>query len=99
MKKIKNKAIRDYVMQDKNWKCDLPALLNEIQTGSNGGVYDVCFNILRNLLSILSERAIEINDPVLNIIMLKLSLYEGSHGKECVETIEKLRQIIKDKNL
>ena len=99
MKKIKNKAIRDYVMNDMSWKCDLPAFLKECQLCSEGNAYDVCWNLLRRILVILTERCIEINDPVLNIIMLNLSLYEGSHGKEWVETIEKLRQIIKDKNL
>lgn len=99
MKKIKNKSIRDYVMNDNVWKCDLPAFLKECQLCSEGNAYDTCWNLLRRILVILTERCIEINDPALNIIMLNLSLYEGSHGKEYGETIEKLRQIIKDKNL
>lgn len=99
MKKIKNKAIRDYVMNDNVWKCDLPAFLKEAQLNTNGSAYDVCWNLLRRILVILTERCIELNDPVLNIIMLNLSLYEGSHKEEYTETIEKLRQIIKDKNL
>lgn len=61
--------------------------------------YDFCWNLLRSVLTILTERAIELNDPVLNIIMLNLSLYDGSHTDEGKEDVKKLRQIIKDKNL
>ena len=43
----------------------------------------------------LTERAIELNDPVLNIIMLNLSLYEGSHDKNVNKVIAKLREQIK----
>lgn len=34
------------------------------------------FKILAQVLNVLIERAIEINDPALNIIMLNLGLYE-----------------------
>lgn len=99
MVKIKNPLIREYVMSDKVWKCDLPAFLQECQLCTNDNPYDVCWNLLRRLLTILTARAIEINDPVLNIIMLNLSLYEGSHTSEGGNAIKKLRQIIIDKNL
>lgn len=99
MKKIKNPQIRDYVMSDNVWKCDLPAFLKESQLCTDGNAYDVCWNLLRRALTILTERAIELNDPVLNIIMLNLSLFDGSHTDEGKEAVKKLRQIIKDKNL
>ena len=99
MKKIKNPLIRDYVMSDNVWKCDLPAFLKECQLCSEGNAYDICWNLTRRVLAILTERAIELNDPVLNIIMLQLSLYNGSHTKEGKEAIKELRKIIKDNNL
>lgn len=99
MKKIKNPKIREYVMSDNMWKFDLPAFLKESQLCTEGNAYDVCWNILRRLLVILTERAIELDDPVLNIIMLNLSLYDNSHTEEGKEAVKKLRQIIKEKNL
>ena len=42
------------------------------------------------------ERAIEINDPALNIIMLNLGLYDGAHDKNVDEVISKLRKLIND---
>lgn len=94
MKKTR-KEVYDYVMNDMSWKCDLPTFLKECQLCSEGNAYDVCWNLLRRILVILSERAIELNDPVLNIIMLNLSLYEGSHDKNVGEVIAKLREQIK----
>lgn len=81
-------------MSDLSWKCDLPQFLTEAQLCTNGNAYDVCWNLLRRILAILTERAAELNDPVLNIIMLNLSLYEDSHSPEKVNIINHLRQEI-----
>lgn len=94
MKKTR-KEVYDYVMSDLLWKCDLPAFLKECQLCSQGNAYDVCWNLLRRILVMLTERAIELNDPILNIIMLNLSLYEGSHSKNVNEVIKKLREQIR----
>lgn len=45
-------------------------------------------------LEILAVRAIEIDDPALNIIMMNLGLYEGVHDKNAGEIIAKLRKLI-----
>ena len=55
------------------------------------------FTILARVLGILTERAIEINDPALNIIMMNLGLYEGVHDKNAGEVISKQRKLITDK--
>lgn len=89
------KDIYDYVMNDNVWKCDLPQFLTECQQCTNGSAYDIIWNLLRRILVILSERAIELDDPVLNIIMLNLSLYDGSHSESCRDIINKLRKNIK----
>ena len=97
MKKIKSKAVRDYVMNDLVWKVDLPAFLKEIVECSSNTPYAITFNILAQVLNILIERAIEINDPALNIIMMNLGLYEGVHDKNAGEVISKQRKLITDK--
>lgn len=97
MKKIKSKAVRDYVMNDLVWKVDLPAFLKEIVECSSNTPYAITFKILAQVLNVLIERAIEINDPALNIIMMNLGLYEGVHDKNAGEVISKQRKLIADK--
>lgn len=97
MKEIKSKTVQDYVMNDMVWKVDLPRLLKEISECSKSTPYRVTFTILTRVLGILAERAIEINDPALNIIMMNLGLYEGVHDKNANEVISQLRKLITDK--
>lgn len=97
MKKIKSKTVRDYVMNDMVWKVDLPAFLKEIVECSSNTPYAITFKILAQVLNVLIERAIEINDPALNIIMMNLGLYEGVHDKNAGEVISKQRKLITDK--
>lgn len=94
MKKIKSKNVQNYVMNDIVWKVDLPRLLKEISECSKSTSYPVTFTILARVLGILAERAIEINDPALNIIMMNLGLYEGVHDKNADKVISQLRKLI-----
>ena len=96
MKKIKSKNVQNYVMNDMVWKVDLPSFLKEIAECSKSIPYAKTFNILAHVLNVLTERAIEINDPALNIIMMNLGLYEGVHDKNAGEVIYKLRKLITD---
>lgn len=96
MKEIKSKTVRDYVMNDMVWKVDLPKFLKEISECSTNVPYAASFRILAQVLKVLVERAIEINDPALNIIMLNLGLYEGAHDKNVDEVISQLRKLITD---
>ena len=96
MNEIKSKNVQNYVMNDMVWKVDLPRLLKEISECSKSTPYPVTFTILASVLGILTERAIEINDPALNIIMINLALYEGAHDKNACEVISKLRKLITD---
>ena len=96
MKKIKSKNVQNYVMDDMAWKFDLPSFLKEIAECSKSTPYPKTFTILVRVLGILTERAIEIDDPALNIIMLRLGLYEGAHDKNIDEVISKLRKLITD---
>lgn len=97
MKKIKSKNVQNYVMNDMVFKVDMPLLLKEIAECSKSTPYPKTFVILARVLGILTERAIEINDPALNIIMLNLGLYEGVHDKNVGEVISQLRKLITDK--
>ena len=97
MKKIKSKNVLNYVMDDMVWKVDLPAFLKEIVECSSNTPYAITFKILARVLGMLTERAIEINDPALNIIMMNLGLYEGVHDKNAGEVISKQRKLITDK--
>lgn len=94
MKEIKSKKVRDYVMNDIVWKIDLPAYLKEIAENSRNTPYPITFTILTSILEILAVRAIEIDDPALNIIMMNLGLYEGVHNKNAGEIIAQLRKLI-----
>ena len=97
MNEIKSKNVQNYVMNDMVWKVDLPRLLKEIYECSKSTPYPVTFTILARVLGMLTERAIEINDPALNIIMMNLGLYEGVHDKNAGEVISKQRKLITDK--
>ena len=92
-----SKTVQEYVMNDMVWKVDLPRLLKETAECSKNTPYPVTFTILARVLGILTERAIEINDPALNIIMMNLGLYEGVHDENAGEVISKQRKLITDK--
>ena len=92
MKKIKSKTVRDYVMNDMVWKVDLPMFLKEISECSDYVPYAASFRILAQVLNVLTERAIEINDPALNIIMLNLGLYEEAHDKNAEECWQEMQK-------
>lgn len=68
--KIKN------VFSDKTFRVNTPQFIKEACENCNGGMYAVCWNIFRNLLFLVAERATELNDPVLSALMLKLHLYK-----------------------
>ena len=97
MEEIKSKNVQNYVMDDMVWKVDLPKFLKEISECSTNVPYAASFQILAQVLNVLTERAIEINDPALNIIMLNLGLYEGAHDENIDEVISQLRKLITDK--
>ena len=96
MNEIKSKNVQNYVMNDMVFKVDLPRLLKEISECSKSIPYAKTFNILAHVLNVLTERAIEINDPALNIIMIRLGLYDEAHDKNVDEVISRLRKLITD---
>lgn len=60
------------------WRVNLPQFLKEVfdhYPSEQGGIFISPVRILQGLLIELTERASEINDPVLNALMCRLSLY------------------------
>ena len=94
MKKV-GERVKHYVLSDTSWKVDFPAFMKEVCEGSKTTPYAVTFRILNNVMSILAERAIELNDPALNIIMMRLALYEGAHSDAGKEVVCKMQDEIK----
>ena len=59
-----------------SWRCHTPNLLNEILNNNpKMGIFSTPINILGKLLAEVGERAAEINDPELNKLMVRLTIY------------------------
>lgn len=58
-----------------SWDVDTPQFMKEACENVTGGMYGICWNIFKNLLAMVATRATELNDPVMNVLMLKLNLY------------------------
>ena len=66
------------------WKVHTPNFLSDIlkNLSPNGlGMITTPMNIFRNLLVQVSQRASQLNDPELNALMVRLTLYEISDPK------------------
>ena len=59
---------------------DTPALLGEVLGNHGAWALAVPIRILKTKLSEVAGRAIEIDDPKLNILMLEMKLYEVEHN-------------------
>lgn len=78
-------------MSDKlTFDVNTPQFLKEACENTNEGVYAVCWNVFRNLLAQVAERATELNDPILNTLMIRLNLYEIPNN-ERYEMIKKMK--------
>lgn len=81
-----------------SWKCDTPALLKEILNNPQAGILKWPLQLFANILSEVSDRCIEINDPILNELMCDLRLYETPNPatKEYQIFIKKVRKRASD---
>jgi hypothetical protein len=61
---------------DMKWKAHTPNLLNEIAKHSGQGIYHIPLNIFGKLLYQVGQRAAELDDPILNDLMCRLTIYE-----------------------
>lgn len=58
------------------WRVHTPRLLQEIGINPNLGILKVPLNLLARQLADVAKRAIELNDPELNVLMMRLTLYD-----------------------
>lgn len=57
------------------WKIHTPKLLQEIVNNSGQGIYKIPLRELGKLLFEVGEAAARLNDPVLNALMMRLTIY------------------------
>lgn len=77
-KPLKQPAVTHSVLSV-GFRVDTMGLLTEIADAGldrRMGVLKIPLNIFKNILGEVAERATQLNDPKLNILMLKLALYE-----------------------
>ena len=74
-----------------------PQFLKEACENCNEGMYSICWNIFSVLLAQVATRAAELNDPVLNVLMIRLNLYELKN-EERYKVIKQMKEIY-DKEL
>jgi hypothetical protein len=80
------------------WLVDTPRLITELVEGNpSGGILKQPVNIFRGLLISLAQRASEIDDPELNILMLRLNLYDVPHAS-LLDKIEEQKALVDENN-
>ncbi len=57
------------------WRCHTPSLLKEILHNPTCAILEKPINIFGKMLAQVADRAIELNDPELNALMMRLTLY------------------------
>lgn len=80
--------------ENNEWQFDIdtPSFLKEVIENSECKMYGACWNVFRSLLVQVAKRATELDDPIMNVLMLRLNLYEVPNG----ERRKIIRQIRKD---
>lgn len=61
-----------------NWKCHTPNLLEEVLKNPGTEMLRIPLSVFGGLLHSVAERASELNDPKLNLLMLRLTLYDAA---------------------
>jgi len=73
----------------KGWNVHTSRLLSEVLSNPGTSAMLVPLTIFRNLLTAVGERAIQLNDPQLNLLMCRLTLYSVA-DPECPKYDPKL---------
>lgn len=80
--KIKKTKLEVFNIGNKlSFDVNTPQFLKEGCENCNKGMYSICWNIFQNLLAQVAERALEIGDPILDTLMIRLNLYEIPNEK------------------
>lgn len=78
------------------WKVHVVDLFKEIAANPDCSQIVMPLNILKNILAEVSQRATEINDPKLNKLMIRLSLYSISDPHDPDYNPELVRRILNE---
>jgi hypothetical protein len=81
------------------WKVHTPNLLVEILNNQGSSILERPLQIFANILYKVSERASEINDPELNQLMARLTMYEMADPELKGHDPEALAYVLSDKYL
>ena len=74
---------------------DTPHFLKEAAENCNGGMYTVCWNIFAELLTMVATRATELNDPIMDVLMLRLGMYDV-RPMDRSKTIDEIRKRVEE---
>ena len=78
-------------MERLEFNCNLPGLLDEVLCNPSCSILLQPIRITKGILAELAQLAIELDDPRLHVMMLRLGLYDVPADKR-VEEIKKLRR-------
>ena len=76
---------------NRQFDVNTPQFIKECCENVTGGMYPICWNIFKNLIAMVAERATEINDPIMNVLMIRLGLYDMPK-KDRSKMIEKIKE-------
>lgn len=97
------KTLTMRILQKMEWSVDTPALLNDIipNVMQKESISPSILVIFRGLLAEVAQRATELHDPQLDILMLRLNLYEmeGKNGAEKNHNRVKMIEVLKKEYL
>lgn len=72
---------------------DTPRFLKEAAENCKGGMYRACWVAFIDLVAMVAERATELNDPILDVLMIRMNLYELKN-EDRYRIIENIRKEI-----
>ena len=74
---------------------NLPGLLEEVLNNQTCAILKIPLNITRILLGELAQLAIEIDDPRLHLMMIRLGLYDFNGGRDRVRQRDEMEKLVK----
>lgn len=82
------------LVKSAQWKVHTANLLSEIANHSGQGILSIPLNVFGRLLFEVGERAAELNDPKLNALMCRLTIYEIADPLNPAYDPERVKQIM-----
>lgn len=69
--------IWDFIFEtDDNFHIHTPKFLKEVVENSGQRMYSQAWNVFFNYLKLIAVRATELHDPIIDAIMVKMTMYE-----------------------